>query len=234
MESLQNHRWNAYATKFTPRVYSVGFNKKWSFGVSLDLVKESKERVHPIFFLSEYVTLGESGKCLSEYKRLVVLALLDKYNPSRSKGGERARDALIGESLEATFLIRREGGHVTDGSLCDVLPWNSHPSCRRSTSNPEFVKKVRKRCGMWLRTRASRIPICGGGWLNTSISSWWDLSTDQFIVYIITSDTSLIEFYDLIGRIRGAFDSAKNHKRQRRKRQSVTAKRERSQTPKFV
>jgi len=28
--------------------------------------------------------------------------------------------------------------------------------------------------------------------------------------------------------------SAKNHKRQRRKRQSVTAKREKSQTPKFV
>jgi len=33
---------------------------------------------------------------------------------------------------------------------------------------------------------------------------------------------------------KGAFDSAKNHKRQRRKRQSVTAKREKSQTPKFV
>ena len=32
----------------------------------------------------------------------------------------------------------------------------------------------------------------------------------------------------------GAFDSAKNLKRQRRKRQSVTAKREKSQTPKFV
>jgi len=32
----------------------------------------------------------------------------------------------------------------------------------------------------------------------------------------------------------GAFDSAKNLKRQRRKRQSVTAKGEKSQTPKFV
>ena len=32
----------------------------------------------------------------------------------------------------------------------------------------------------------------------------------------------------------GAFNSAKNHKRQRRKRQSVTAKRAKSQTPKFV
>jgi len=32
----------------------------------------------------------------------------------------------------------------------------------------------------------------------------------------------------------GAFDSAKNHKRQRRKRQPVTAKREKSQTPKFI
>jgi len=29
----------------------------------------------------------------------------------------------------------------------------------------------------------------------------------------------------------GTFDSAKNHKSQRRKRQSVTAKREKSQTP---
>jgi len=33
---------------------------------------------------------------------------------------------------------------------------------------------------------------------------------------------------------RGAYDSAKNHKRQRRKRQSVTAKQEKSQTPKFA
>jgi len=32
-------------------------------------------------------------------------------------------------------------------------------------------------------------------------------------------------------KIRGAFDGAKNHQRQRRKRQSETAK---SQTPKFV
>jgi len=36
------------------------------------------------------------------------------------------------------------------------------------------------------------------------------------------------------GQYGGAFDSAKNHKRPRRKRQSVTAKREKSQTPKFV
>jgi len=39
------------------------------------------------------------------------------------------------------------------------------------------------------------------------------------------------ESFLLMGR--GAFDSAKNHKRQRRKRQSVPAKREKSQTPKF-
>ena len=37
-----------------------------------------------------------------------------------------------------------------------------------------------------------------------------------------------------INGIGGAFDSAKYHKRQRRKRQSVTAKQEKSQTPKFV
>ena len=38
----------------------------------------------------------------------------------------------------------------------------------------------------------------------------------------------------MVNNKRGAFDSAKNHKRQRRKRQSVAAKREKSQTPKFV
>jgi len=32
----------------------------------------------------------------------------------------------------------------------------------------------------------------------------------------------------------GAFDSTKMHKRQRHQRQSTTAKREKSQTPKFI
>jgi len=40
-----------------------------------------------------------------------------------------------------------------------------------------------------------------------------------------------IIFYPLV---RVAVISAKNHKRQRRKRQSVTAKREKSQTPKIL
>jgi len=47
--------------------------------------------------------------------------------------------------------------------------------------------------------------------------------------------TGLFQFSIVtIKKIWAAFDSAKNHKRQRRKRQSVTAKREKSQTPKFV
>ena len=41
---------------------------------------------------------------------------------------------------------------------------------------------------------------------------------------------SFIDNFNMGGGIR----YAKNHKRQRRKRQSVTAKREKSQTPKFV
>ena len=47
---------------------------------------------------------------------------------------------------------------------------------------------------------------------------------------------SVSMFFNLVSetKIWGAFDSAKNHKRQRRKRQSVTAKREKSQTPKVV
>jgi len=44
----------------------------------------------------------------------------------------------------------------------------------------------------------------------------------------------LIELLQTCNKKRGAFDSAKKHKRQRRKRQSVTAKREKSQIPKFV
>jgi len=44
---------------------------------------------------------------------------------------------------------------------------------------------------------------------------------------------SLFKFF-LVYHKRAAVISAKKHKRQRRKRQSVTAKREKSQTPKFV
>ena len=43
-----------------------------------------------------------------------------------------------------------------------------------------------------------------------------------------------VRVYEKFHGLWGAFDSAKNHQRQRRKRQSVTAKREKSQTPKFV
>jgi len=50
----------------------------------------------------------------------------------------------------------------------------------------------------------------------------------------INVPVKLIEVFQRGWKSWGAFDSAKNHKRQRRKRQSVTAKREKSQTPKFV
>jgi len=53
-----------------------------------------------------------------------------------------------------------------------------------------------------------------------------------YLVSFISSGTSTVESLPFLRR--GAFDSAKNHKRQRRKRQSVTAKRGKSQTPKFV
>jgi len=43
-----------------------------------------------------------------------------------------------------------------------------------------------------------------------------------------------VAYPDITYPKRGAFDSAKNHKRQRCKRQSVTPKREQSLTPKFV
>jgi len=53
--------------------------------------------------------------------------------------------------------------------------------------------------------------------------------------YYATITLSIVAIAQLLQvLVRGAFDSAKIHKRQRRKRQSVTAKREKSQTPKFV
>jgi len=65
------------------------------------------------------------------------------------------------------------------------------------------------------------------------MNSWTSLYT-QTDETPINSPYSKNETHLLGSSIRGAFDSAKNHKRQRRKRQSVTAKREKSQTPKFV
>ena len=49
--------------------------------------------------------------------------------------------------------------------------------------------------------------------------------------FILIKQTTNITQYRYIW---GGFDSAKNHQRQRRKRQSLTAQREKSQTPKFV
>jgi len=52
---------------------------------------------------------------------------------------------------------------------------------------------------------------------------------------IVVSNWMLTKTSSRTGQLRkcrGAVISAKNHKRQRRKRQSVTAKREKSQTPK--
>jgi len=46
------------------------------------------------------------------------------------------------------------------------------------------------------------------------------------------SKAALVKEVIRVGRV--AVISAKNHKRQRRKRQSVTAKREKSQTPKVL
>jgi len=54
-------------------------------------------------------------------------------------------------------------------------------------------------------------------------------------MYVLFPMPSQLDLYTHTGVAkRGAFDSAKNHKRQRHKRQSVIAKREKSQKPKFV
>jgi len=49
---------------------------------------------------------------------------------------------------------------------------------------------------------------------------------------LVASEFKILFLWRIFERI--AVISAKNHKRQRRKRQSVTAKREKSQTPKFL
>ena len=59
--------------------------------------------------------------------------------------------------------------------------------------------------------------------LRTKLSGFVAHSSE---VFSRSSDTTLIIWVAVI--------SAKNHKRQRRKRQSVTAKREKSQTPKVL
>jgi len=46
--------------------------------------------------------------------------------------------------------------------------------------------------------------------------------------------TPHLHLCNVLKKVRVAVISAKNHKRQRRKRQSVTAKREKSQTPKVL
>jgi len=50
----------------------------------------------------------------------------------------------------------------------------------------------------------------------------------------MTPQATLNSISERVADLGGAFDSAKNHKRQCRKRQSITAKREKSQTPNFV
>ena len=65
----------------------------------------------------------------------------------------------------------------------------------------------------------------------------YDLEAKKYRKWLKIQSVMIAEFgppFFSCTLIRGAFDSAKNHTRQRCKRQSVTAKREKSQTPKFV
>ena len=65
-----------------------------------------------------------------------------------------------------------------------------------------------------------------GKYTPTSLCSWYSKKHSSFHFKMKCVCRRAIDW--------GAFDRAKNHKRQRRKRHSVTAKREKSQTPKFV
>jgi len=67
--------------------------------------------------------------------------------------------------------------------------------------------------------------------IHAELSIYWKYLNGYPCVYILNPWT--MDVHSSILKW-GAFDSAKNHKRQRRKRQFVTAKREKSQTPKFV
>ena len=64
--------------------------------------------------------------------------------------------------------------------------------------------------------------------------TWSYQTLFEILIFAVSKQALNIFFCPKYRVFRGAFDSAKNHKRQRRKRQSVTAKREKSQTPKFV
>ena len=102
-------------------------------------------------------------------------------------------------------------------------------------SKPVLGMKVKQRKNVWLFWKIT-ISMEGSQRhflmvIDRSIISYIPITVfPRFIV--ISLENSL---RDILNDTAGeAFDSAKIHKRLRRKRQSVTAKREKSQTPKFV
>ena len=120
-----------------------------------------------------------------------------------------------------------------------------HCECVSGYSGPSLLKDLSRR-GLWHRP-GNRFSPSDGFYhpmlfcvtLNSSISLLAKI--DHFSVKKTRALRRLFNY--MPGYItpwipslnfRRAFDSAKNHKRQRRKRQSVTAKREKLQTPKFV
>ena len=70
--------------------------------------------------------------------------------------------------------------------------------------------------------------------MNLTLNFYFLLGQVFFSCFFPSKGQLLGNIQTRISFFRGAFDSANNHKRQRRKRQSVTAKRKKSQTPKFV
>jgi len=82
-----------------------------------------------------------------------------------------------------------------------------------------------------------------GVWLFRYLSQKQERRTYDHVIFILTTGKvnirpgalySLDSCFGVLSNFRVAVIRAKNHKRQRRKRQSVIAKREKSQTPKVL
>jgi len=125
---------------------------------------------------------------------------------------------------------------TTQPFLLQSFEWLGFDSTSRKfgLALPAFDKcQVQVLSDAILITDVSATAIITGGRLSMrSLKKQWSLGNPDMVIDSVTGPPP--KEMRLCWKGRGAFDSAKNHKRQRRKRQSVTTKRAESQTPKFV
>ena len=148
----------------------------------------------------------------------------------------------------SSALLHPDHARLFRGPLADVASVEDGSCSLAASNSSSTASSLNSIAASYVATSAAS--SCNRGSVSGSRgrpSEPWVLAGDRRRSSTITARFSLLDALDFDNAIRaargsighyrlawGAFDSAKNHKRQRRKRQSVTAKREKSQTPKFV